>query len=54
VIDQVDSLIGMLLFGLPVWQPPLAFVLLLFGIMLVAHPISAWIMMLFGLKDRIG
>ena len=54
VIDQVDSLVGMLLAVLPIWQPPLAFVVLLFGIMLVAHPVSAWIMMLFGLKDRIG
>lgn len=54
VIDQVDSLIGMLVAVLAVWQPPLALVALLFGVMLVAHPVSAWIMMLFGLKDRIG
>jgi CDP-diglyceride synthetase len=54
VIDQLDSLAGMLLFAWSVWQPPLALVLLLAAIMLVAHPIGAWIMVLFGLKDRIG
>lgn len=54
VIDQIDSLVGMLVFVLPVWQPPAGLVALLFGVMLVAHPVSAWIMMLFGLKDRIG
>ncbi len=54
VVDQVDSLVGMLVFALPVWQPPPGVVALVFGIMLVAHPVSAWIMMLFGLKDRVG
>lgn len=44
----------MLVFVSPVWHPPLPLALLLFGIMLVAHPIGAWIMVLFGLKDRIG
>lgn len=54
VVDQLDSLVGMLVFVLPVWQPPLGLVVLLIGVMLVAHPVSAWIMVLFGLKDRIG
>ncbi len=54
IIDQLDSLVGMLVFVSPVWQPALKLALLLFGIMLVAHPIGAWIMVLFGLKDRIG
>jgi hypothetical protein len=54
VIDQIDSLAGMLVFTWPVWQPPLVLVLLLVAIMLVAHPIGAWIMVLFGLKDRVG
>jgi CDP-2,3-bis-(O-geranylgeranyl)-sn-glycerol synthase len=54
VVDQLDSLAGMLLFTWPVWQPPLALVLLLVAIMLVAHPIGAWVMVLFGLKERIG
>jgi hypothetical protein len=44
----------MLLFTWPVWQPPLALVLLLVAIMLVAHPVGAWIMVLVGLKDRVG
>jgi CDP-diglyceride synthetase len=54
VVDQLDSLAGMLLFTWPVWQPPLALVLLLVVIMLVAHPIGAGIMVLAGLKDRVG
>ncbi len=54
VIDQLDSLAGMLLFVAPVWQPSLALLALIVAIMLVAHPIGAWIMVLFGLKDRVG
>jgi CDP-diglyceride synthetase len=54
IVDQLDSLVGMLVFVSPVWQPPLRLVLLLVGVMLVAHPIGAWIMVAFGLKDRIG
>jgi len=54
VVDQLDSLAGMLLLAWPVWQPPLALVALLVGVMLVAHPLGAWIMVLFGLKDRVG
>ena len=54
VIDQVDSLAGMLLFVAPVWQPSLGLLTLIVAIMLVAHPVSAWIMVLFGLKDRVG
>ena len=54
VVDQLDSLAGMLLLTWPVWQPPLTLVVLLVAIMLVAHPLGAWVMVLFGLKDRIG
>jgi CDP-diglyceride synthetase len=54
VIDQLDSLAGMLLLTWPVWHPPLGLVALLVAIMLVAHPLGAWVMVLFGLKDRIG
>jgi len=54
VIDQLDSLAGMLLFVAPVWRPSLALLALIVAIMLVAHPIGAWIMVLFGLKDRVG
>jgi len=54
VIDQLDSLAGMLVFIAPVWQPSASLLALVVAIMLVAHPVSAWIMVLFGLKDRVG
>jgi CDP-diglyceride synthetase len=54
VIDQLDSLAGMLLFIAPVWRPSLNLLALIVAIMLVAHPVSAWIMVQFGLKDRVG
>ena len=54
VMDQLDSLAGMLLFVSPVWQPPWPLVALLVAVMLVAHPIGAWVMVLAGLKDRVG
>jgi hypothetical protein len=54
VIDQLDSLVGMLLFVAPVWTPSPAVLAAIVGLMLVAHPVSAWIMVLFGLKDRVG
>ena len=54
VIDQLDSLVGMLLFIAPVWRPSLALLAAIVAIMLVAHPVSAWIMVWFGLKDRVG
>jgi CDP-diglyceride synthetase len=54
VIDQLDSLVGMLLFIAPIWRPSLALLAAIVGIMLVAHPVSAWVMMWFGLKDRVG
>jgi hypothetical protein len=53
-VDQLDSLAGMLLFVWPVWHPPLALLLPLIAVMLVAHPIAAWIMVLAGLKKRVG
>jgi len=54
VVDQLDSLVGILLAVLPVWQPSLALVLVSIVVMLVAHPMSAWVMVLAGLKDRVG
>jgi len=54
VIDQLDSLAGMLLFVAPVWRPAPGLLALIVAIMLVAHPVSAWIMVLCGLKDRVG
>jgi CDP-diglyceride synthetase len=54
VVDQLDSLVGMLLFVAPFWRPGPALLAGIVAIMLVAHPVSAWIMMQFGLKDRVG
>lgn len=54
IVDQIDSLAGMLLFIAPVWRPSLALLVAIVALMLVAHPIGAWIMVLFGLKDRVG
>jgi CDP-diglyceride synthetase len=54
VIDQLDSLVGMLIFIAPIWTPSLAMLAAIVAIMLVAHPVSAWVMMWFGLKDRVG
>jgi len=54
VVDQLDSLAGMLLFIWPVWHPPLRLLLPLIAIMLIVHPLAAWVMVLFGLKKRVG
>jgi CDP-diglyceride synthetase len=54
VVDQLDSLAGMLLCVWPVWQPTLAVIATLVAVMLVAHPIGAWIMVLVGLKSHVG
>ncbi len=54
VVDQLDSLVGMLIAIAPVWRPSLALLAAIVAIMLVAHPVSAWIMVLFGLKSRVG
>lgn len=54
VVDQLDSLIGLLLISRPFWQPAWHVVATLVVLMLVAHPFGAWVMVRFGLKDRIG
>ena len=54
VVDQLDSLVGILLVVAPVWQPSLALVIASVVVMLVLHPLSAWVMVLAGLKDRVG
>ena len=43
----------MLLFIVPVWSRHWRCAAIV-AIMLVAHPVSAWVMMWFGLKDRVG
>lgn len=54
VIDQLDSLAGIFLCLLPVWRPSLALVATGVFVMLVLHPLSAWVMVRAGLKDRVG
>jgi len=54
VVDQLDSLAGMLLFVSIVWRPPLGVVAASVFVMLVLHPLSAWVMVRAGLKDRVG
>ncbi|HEX7375401.1 MAG TPA: CDP-archaeol synthase [Steroidobacteraceae bacterium] len=54
VADQLDSLAGMLLCVWPVWQPSLAVVVSGAVVLLILHPLSSWIMVLAGLKDRVG
>jgi hypothetical protein len=54
LLDQVDSLAGVLLCMALVWTPPLAVVLRLAVITLLVHPAMAAIMVGLGLKDRVG
>jgi CDP-diglyceride synthetase len=54
VIDQLDSLAGMLLFVAPVWRPSLELLAAIVCLVLLGHPFGAWVMMQFGLKDRVG
>jgi CDP-archaeol synthase len=53
-VDQVDSVIGVLVFLYPVWHPNLPVVLCLFGVTLLVHPMVALVMFCLGLKDRVG
>ena len=39
-VDQVDSVIGVLVFLYPVWHPNLPVVLCLFGVTLLVHPMA--------------
>lgn len=54
IVDQLDSLVGILLCVLPVWRPPLTIVAASVLVMLAAHPVSSWVMVRARLKDRIG
>ena len=54
VIDQVDSLIGVLVSMRAAWVPPLDVVVLLFVIALTVHPAVAFGMVVLGLKHRVG
>jgi hypothetical protein len=54
VVDQIDSLAGVLVFISITWVPPLAIGVLLAGLTLVVHPTMALIMVALGLKHRVG
>ena len=53
-IDQVDSLVGVMVFLAAVWHPSMATVAALFGVTLLVHPIVALVMYFLGLKSRVG
>jgi hypothetical protein len=54
VMDQVDSLAGVLIVMPILWTPPIAVVLMLVGVTLTVHPAVALIMVMLGLKQRVG
>jgi hypothetical protein len=54
IVDQIDSVAGVLVFLYPVWRPSGAVVLALLAVTLLFHPIVALIMYCLGLKTRIG
>lgn len=54
VVDQVDSLFGVLLVLSMVWVPPLDAALGLVALTLAVHPAMAAVMFGLGLKQRIG
>jgi hypothetical protein len=54
VVDQLDSLAGILLCVWPVWHPTPGVIAAAVFVMLVLHPVSAWVMVQAGLKDRVG
>ena len=54
LLDQVDSLLGILLFLGMVWVPPLPVALTMLALTLVIHPLTSLLMMALKLKSRIG
>lgn len=52
-IDQIDSLIGMLLFASIVWKPNLDIVISMFIITLIIHPLGTLIMVSLRLKQSL-
>jgi hypothetical protein len=54
LIDQVDSLLGVLAGMWLVWAPPVAVAAFLCGLTLIVHPAVALVMVKLGLKRRIG
>jgi hypothetical protein len=54
ILDQIDSLVGVLACMCIAWIPPLAIVALLTGVTLCVHPTMALLMVALGLKQRVG
>jgi len=54
LVDQVDSMAGVLVFMAVVWVPSLEMVAWLFLITIIVHPLVALVMFALGLKTRIG
>jgi CDP-archaeol synthase len=54
ILDQIDSLVGVLACMCVAWIPPLAIVALLTGVTLCVHPTMALLMVALGLKQRVG
>jgi CDP-archaeol synthase len=54
LVDQVDSLLGVLACMCLVWVPPASVAALLAVITLVAHPAMALVMVRLGLKQQVG
>ncbi len=54
LLDQVDSLAGVLALMTVAWVPPFAVVVLLAGVTLCVHPAMALVMVALGLKRRMG
>jgi hypothetical protein len=54
ITDQLDSVFGIFLLLSLVWRPDAQFVVIVFGIALLLHPLVAALMVAMGLKLRIG
>jgi len=54
LVDQLDSLAGVLLVMPLAWRPPWAVALMLVAVTLAVHPAVALIMVALGLKQRVG
>jgi hypothetical protein len=54
IVDQIDSLAGVLIVMPLAWIPPQGVVVLLIGVALTIHPAVALVMVALGLKRRVG
>jgi CDP-diglyceride synthetase len=54
IFDQIDSLIGVLIFAGILWKPSWSMLISLFALAIVIHPLGAAAMVRLGLKRSIG